>query len=108
MSTAHDHHAAGPNEQSRRVVARVALRRISDLVTRQKLDEEQDALLAKRVPLFMFALIGLCFVVAFFRWAIFDAHPKMQLFAVSLLAGLSVGAILIIANKKRKNERSGR
>jgi hypothetical protein len=102
MSTAHDHHDDGPNEQSRRVMARVALRRISDLVTRQKLDEEQDALLAKRVPLFIFALIGLCFVVAFFRWAIFDAHPKMQLFAVSLLAGLSVGAILIIANKKRK------
>jgi len=101
MSTTHDHHDEGQNEHSRRVMARVALRRISALVTRQRIEEEQDALLAKRIPLFIFAFFGLCFVAAFFHWAIFYAHPKMQLFAVSLLVGLAVGATLVISNRKR-------
>jgi len=88
-----------PKEKTRRIMARVALRRLSKLAAEVREEGVKNAVAAKRIALWIgVSLIVLCLLPTVY-WAIFEAHEKIRLFASSLLIGLFFGIGLVIWGK---------
>lgn len=88
-----------PKEKTRRIMARVALRRLSALANAVREEEKQDAIAARRTAFWIGAgLIILCLSPAIY-WSIFEAHIKIRLFASSLVIGLVSGFALVAWGK---------
>ncbi|MDP1633467.1 MAG: hypothetical protein Q8L69_02140 [Gallionellaceae bacterium] len=90
-------------EKTKRIMSRVALRKISALVTSWQADEHQKTINAHRILVVIGVLIAfLLFVSAFGFFANFT-HPKVQLFFGSLLIGVLAGiAAVLWARRGRK------
>ena len=84
-------------EKARRIVARVALKKISALVVSWKEEEKAER------RFIWWVLIGLgflVFLVAMLPFA-FDGHPKVRLFIMSLGAGIILAVGMIIWSRRR-------
>ena len=101
MNDEMNHEAAADavaREKSRQIVNRVVLRKIGALI--KSWDEEDKAArqLTRRL------LAG--FVIAILAFLVLDvilaSHPKIQLFAISLVVGTLAAAVLIARAKRRR------
>jgi len=90
-------------EKTKRVMARVALRKISALVSSWQSEEHQNAIYAHRILVAISALIALWLLVGAAGFIANTTHPKVQLFFVSLAIGVLVGiAAVLWARRRRK------
>ena len=89
-----------PKEKTRRIMARVALRKIAALVSSLRMEEHQNALLTKRILIVLGSMVALLLSVSIFGWAIFNPQPKVQLFSISIILGVGVGIAAVLWNTK--------
>jgi protein-S-isoprenylcysteine O-methyltransferase Ste14 len=84
---------------SRRVVARSALRKIATLVSTWEEEEKEKSFLIRVILISLLSIILFLFIVLPIFIFAFHSHPKVQLFAGSIIVGAFVGIALILWNK---------
>lgn len=89
-----------PEEKTKRVMARVALRKISALVSSWQIEERQNAIYARRILVAISALIALWLLVGAAGFIANATHPKVQLFFVSLAVGVLVGIAAVLWGRR--------
>jgi cytosine/uracil/thiamine/allantoin permease len=88
-------------EHARRIVGRVALKKISALTMSWKKEEEAE----KRVGRWVLVGIGFIVVLVALLRFVFYGHPKVRLFVVSLGFGIIVAAGMVIWSQRRQTRK---
>ena len=91
-------------EKTRRVMSRVALKKMSVLAVRFRAEEAEDAVLAKRILLAIVGAVALWSVAVFAAvswWPVSISNPTVQFCACSLLVGLLAVAVPVAARPTR-------
>lgn len=88
-------------EKTKRIMARVALRKISALVSSWQSEEKQNLIYARRFVFAFGSLIGIWLLVGVAGFIANTAHPKVQLFCFSLLVGVLVGFAAVLWTRHR-------
>ena len=83
-------------EKIKRIMSRVALRRISPLVTSWRASERQKTIYAHRILVAIGVLIALLLFVSATGFFANFTNPKTQLFLASLLLGVLVGIVAVL------------
>ena len=89
---------AAAREKSRQIVNRVVLRKIGALI--KSWDEEDKA--ARQLTRRLLAGIVIAILAFLVLDVILASHPKIQLFAISLVVGALAAAVLIARAKRRR------
>ena len=83
-------------EKTKQIMSRVALRRISSLVTSWQASERQKTICAHRILVAIGVLIALLLFVSAAGFFANSTNPKAQLFLASLLIGVLVGITAVL------------
>lgn len=100
MNVSDQQDPAYPEEKTKRVMAHVALRKISALVSSCQIEERQNAIYARRILVAISALIALWLLVGAVGFIANATHPKVQLFFVSLAVGVLVGIAAVLWGRR--------
>ncbi len=91
------------DEKTKRIMSRVALRRISSLVTSWQAGERQKSIYAHRILVAIGVLIALLLFVSAAGFFANSTNPKALLFLTSLLLGVLLGiAVVLWSGRGRK------